>query len=144
MRGISLEPGCVFDTLAFLAGYFEETSAAPSGGREGILTNPHYRDMILILNQKSVMIPHHARPFFHVTSDSGLYLHNIIFDRSYSGCSDDRLKRILQNRAYLKRSLAEYYFPRAESGELQRLLNAEHPGTIDVLKRHPPDPALES
>lgn len=144
MHGISLEPGCVFDALAFLARYFEETHATPSGGQEGIFANPYYRDVLSNLNQKSVVIPHHLRPFFHKTGESGFYLYNIIFDRPYGGCSFEKLKRTLHNRAYLKRSLAEYHFPRAESGELQQLLSAEHPGAIDLLKHHPPDPALES
>lgn len=144
MRGISLEPGCVFDTLAFLSGHFEETLAAPSGGQVSIASNTYYREVKSILDQKSVIIPHCLHPFFHRTGESGFFLNHIIFDRPYGNFSFDRLKRILQNRAYIKRSLAEYYFPRAESAELQKILNTEHPGVIESLKRHQPDPALES
>lgn len=143
MREINQDPGCVYDTLAFLSEYFD-AQAKPADNQETPTANFYYQDIKLRLVQRGVSIPHYLRPFFHRKGPLESLLYNITFERPYSECTFERLNRMIKNQAYIKRSLAEYYFPHAESGEIRKLLDAEHPGVMDLLKRKPVGESLES
>jgi len=140
MRGINPDPGCVYDTLAFLSKYLEE---APADKDESLISDRYYREVKQELERKGVMIPHYLLPFFYRKGTTS-FLYSITLDRPYGECMFERLKRIIKNQAFMKRSLTEYYFPHTDSGETRKLLDAEHPGIIDLLRHGLVDPALES
>ena len=142
MRNINRDTGCVFDTLVFLSEYFEEIFAGQTGRKEN--ANQYYLNIKQGLNQKGIAIPHYLVPFFHRRKKNAFFLYGVIFDRPYGDCSYVRLKRVIQNRSFMKRGFAEYYFSHTDSATVQKLIDADHPGVIDLLRQQPAAPELES
>lgn len=119
------EPGLIYDCLLFLSLCLEESDAGNT-----------YMEVKGVLKRNGVSIPKHLSPLFCRQAKHRSYLQKVIFDEwAYSQCSFTKVEHTLKNPTYMKRRLAEFYFPGLDPGSLQKVIQVEYPDFIGLLNK---------
>lgn len=135
------EIGCIFDTLAFLSSYINETVVS---GYHFQKISYHYNDAKQFIQKKDVHIHRYLYPFFFSRDNADSFLQTVIFSDEYSKCTFDRLSYTLRNKLYIKRSFVSYYIPDINDNAINNVLSMENPDVIDVLIQRSPDHVLDT
>lgn len=141
MSVIRHEPGCLYDTVAFLSRYFEETVS--NSVVKGNSNNPYYINVKKQLEKSSISLLHYLCPFVGLYKGNLSFLHSYFFDEeTFSECSLNKALVKLKNTQYFRRRYIEHYFNSSDYRTVFRKVST-HPDGINLIKQHAFDPTIE-
>ncbi|MEY8355166.1 helix-turn-helix domain-containing protein [Lachnospiraceae bacterium 54-53] len=130
------EYGEVYDALVYLSYYFEKPEIRSAKGiASDISENACYSALNKWVQESNCDIPDYLRTFCHGSAED-IYLYKAAFEHNpYTQCSSERLIQALQNKTFSKRRYVEHFLPHADAGSVRKMLQLEHPASIELLRQ---------
>ena len=135
MVNFQIQPGCLYDTVAFLLYYFDETKKYDS-------KNLFFTKIKETLHQAKTIIPQYLLPFAYQYNGQPSFLFSLLLDGSYIDWTITRTTTIFANKQYMRRRFSEYFFDSSDQSQIFKKLT-NHPDNIEMIKQRKFEPFIE-